>query len=401
MSHDPDWLIVAPVLLGHVGLFVIVINVVHATGLRERVLDLLKVILLGAIVIVSGLIVSQAVVGPWSTWPGGIRVYTMACLATALVGFPATAITRGVRRLPAGISGKFTEIDLAEESGKEALIGSGKYGWLLRLPCNEAFRLRKVEWEIDVPNLPAEWDGLSLVHVTDLHFSPSYRRQYFEAVASEAAAWEADIVAFTGDLVDHDESIDWIVPVMSRLRGRLGTYAILGNHDLAHDPRQIRRALVRAGFTDLEGLWTRLEIDGGSLAIGGTSYPWGPALDPTAMPAADFRLVLSHSPDRFAQAARWGIDLVLSGHNHAGQIRVPLIGPIFMPSLYSRHFDRGFFQSGRTLMYVSQGISGKQPFRYGGCVPELTRLVLRVAQPANRSRIAVEAGNPDTVLDSH
>ena len=74
---------------------------------------------------------------------------------------------------------------------------------------------------------------------------------------------------------------------------------------------------------------------------------------------------------------------MLSGHNHGGQVRLPVIGPILMPSLYSRRFDRGFFRSGRTLMHVSQGVAGKHPVRYG-CLPEISRLVLRAAVPNSR-----------------
>jgi predicted MPP superfamily phosphohydrolase len=100
------------------------------------------------------------------------------------------------------------------------------------------------------------------------------------------------------------------------------------------------------------------------------------------MPGADFRILLSHSPDQFAWAARNRIDLMLSGHNHGGQIRLPLLGPVFMPSLYSRRYDRGFFRKGPTLLHVSQGISGQHPVRFGGCVPEISRFVLRVAEPS-------------------
>src|SRR6185437_2121813 len=120
----------------------------------------------------------------------------------------------------------------------------------------------------------------------------------------------------------------------------------------------------------LEGRWERLEIDGASLALGGTSAPWGPSLDYDAMPEADFRILLSHSPDQFPRAASRGVELVLAGHNHGAQIRLPIFGPILMPSRYSRHFDRGFFQAGVTpsLLYVSQGVAGKHPIRYG-CSP--------------------------------
>jgi predicted MPP superfamily phosphohydrolase len=77
---------------------------------------------------------------------------------------------------------------------------------------------------------------------------------------------------------------------------------------------------------------------------------------------------------------------MLSGHNHGGQIRLPLVGAVFMPSIYSRRFDRGFFRRGQMLMYVSEGISGKHPFRYGGCPPEITRFVLRAAPPSTVRR---------------
>jgi predicted MPP superfamily phosphohydrolase len=396
MNLDLDRLIMAPLLLGHVALWTVIANIGHAVGLSDRAIDRLRLFLAAAILGLAGLLVASARGGPSAGWHWAVRAYAIFCLAVAVVGLPAVTFFRLARRIPEGISGKTEEIDLAASGDKEAFIGSGRHAWLLRLPGNESFRVRRVEWEINVPALPAEWDGLSLVHLSDLHFALCYRRAYFEAVADIACAWEADIVALTGDLVDHDQAIDWIVPVLSRLRGRLGTFAILGNHDREHQPRQIRRAVAQAGFTDVEGRWTRLAIEGATMAVGGTSYPWGPALDPGAMPDADYRLLLSHSPDQFPRAARWGVDLVLSGHNHAGQIRLPLLGPVFMPSVYSRHFDRGFFRSGRTLLHVSQGVAGQHPIRLGGCHPEVTRLVLRCARavqpggaPARGRRAAV------------
>jgi uncharacterized protein len=163
--------------------------------------------------------------------------------------------------------------------------------------------------------------------------------------------------------------------VLSRLKGRLGTFAILGNHDYSFDTSRIRRELHRAGFNDLDGRWTCLDVAGARVAIGGTSAPWGPRIDLAGMEEADLRILLSHSPDLFYEATAHRIDLMLSGHNHGGQVRLPIVGPVLMPSRYSRRFDRGFFCTRRTLMYVNQGISGKHPLRYG-CAPELTRFVL-------------------------
>jgi len=137
-----------------------------------------------------------------------------------------------------------------------------------------------------------------------------------------------------------------------------------------------------AGFASLEGRWCTIKENGARLALGGTSAPWGPALPASSLPAADFRILLSHSPDQFYKARDWGVDLMLSGHNHGGQIRLPAVGPVFMPSVYSRRFDRGFFRSGSTSLYVSEGLAGKHPYRYG-CPPEITCFVLNRPEPGD------------------
>jgi predicted MPP superfamily phosphohydrolase len=99
--------------------------------------------------------------------------------------------------------------------------------------------------------------------------------------------------------------------------------------------------------------------------------------DMAAAPADSFRLLLSHTPDNAHWAAANGFDLMVAGHNHGGQVRLPLIGPVFMPSRYGCRFDMGAFQIGGTLVHVSRGISGKHPYRFR-CRPELTKIVLKV-----------------------
>ena len=77
-----------------------------------------------------------------------------------------------------------------------------------------------------------------------------------------------------------------------------------------------------------------------------------------------------------------GVDLMLSGHNHGGQIVLPVIGPVFAPSQYGVRYASGAFWSDPTLLYVSRGLSGRQPVRIN-CPPELTRIILE--SPASRS----------------
>src|SRR4030095_7176108 len=145
MTLDLDWAIVALVLLGHLGLSVVATNMSHSLGLSDRGVSQLRVVLLAAIATLTALIIASAVEGPLASWPWMPRAYAIACLAVALVGLPAVTLVRACRRMPAGISGRATEIDLARPEGKEALIGSGRHAWLLPLPGNAPFRVKSLD----------------------------------------------------------------------------------------------------------------------------------------------------------------------------------------------------------------------------------------------------------------
>jgi predicted MPP superfamily phosphohydrolase len=373
------------IAVGHACLAATAINVVHGLGVNWKRMERAVLVGLGVLAAVTLGLAAVVARGDWASWPWPVRAYAALCVAVGGVGLPAVTLARWLRTTPPGIAGRATEIDLARVLGPEERIGPGRHAWCLRLPGNESFRLRFEDWSVEVPGLPPALDGLGILHLTDLHFAPCFDRRFFEAVADEVARAEVDLVVCTGDLVDDDGAIAWIGPILGRVRGRLGQFAILGNHDVHHRPDLVRRELIRAGFEDVDGRWTALDIDGTTLAIGGTSAPWGPRLDLDAAPEADFRLVLSHTPDLFPRLAAKGVELTLSGHNHGGQVRLPVLGPVLMPSRFGRRFDLGFFRSGRSLLYVGRGVAGKHPIRYN-CPPEVARLVLRAAPTLRHAR---------------
>ena len=385
-----DGLILAAFLLGHACLAIMAVNVAHGIGFRWKGTDTVTygVAALSVVAMIAG---AWMLAGTgWRAWPTPVQVYAVPCLAVALIGLPAATAAKLLRKRPGNVAeGRGRVVDLAAEAGVEALVGEGLGGRMLRLPGNQSFRLAVERWSVELPGLPPALDGLKVLHLSDLHFARGFRRRYFEEVADEAARLEPDLVLFTGDLIDDAATVDWIAPVLSRVRGRLGQFAILGNHDIYYDLDAIRRELAAAGFADLDGRWATVAAGGSTLALGGTSAPWGPDLDPAARPAADATLVLSHTPDRFPRIAGWGVDMVFAGHNHGGQFRLPVIGPVLMPSRYNRRFDMGFFRAGRTLMYVSRGVAGKHPLRYN-CLPEITGFTLRA--PAVASSIPRHAG---------
>jgi predicted MPP superfamily phosphohydrolase len=286
---------------------------------------------------------------------------------------------RLVRPKPAALESNHTRtVDVARELGYKP-AGSGRRGLVARLPGNEVFRVDLTEKTLRLKRLPAAWDGLSVLHLSDIHFTGTPEREFFRHVMDLCAAWEPDLVAFTGDTVDTDAHYRWIVPLLGRLKSRHGAFAILGNHDLWFEPPRLRRRLGRAGMRVLGNGWVQMEVRGEPLVAIGHEGPWfGPPPDLSACPAGPFRLCLSHTPDNIRWARRHGIDLMLAGHVHGGQVRLPLIGSVVVPSRYSRRYDCGTFDEPPTVLHVSRGLSGDHPLRYN-CRPEVTKLILRPA----------------------
>src|SRR5262249_6299628 len=154
--------------------------------------------------------------------------------------------------------------------------------------------------------------------------------------------WEPDVVAVTGDVIDSDKHHRWMLPILGRLRWRLAAFAILGNHDRWFDPHLVRRRLRRLGMHVLLNNWQTFDLRREPMVVIGHEGPWEkPEPDLSQCPTGVFRLCLSHTPDNISWARRHRINLMLSGHNHGGQIRFPVIGSVLVPSCYSRKYDCG------------------------------------------------------------
>ena len=268
-----------------------------------------------------------------------------------------------------------------EPTWRNTLVGPRPMRRVALLPGNEQFVLEVNTKTLALPRLPHDWDGLSIVHLADTHFRGAVSRAYFEAVFEEAEKLKPDLYVFTGDLLDDTTLCSWISSTFGRLDAPLGKYFILGNHDSYDDPSGVRAEMQRNQWIDLSGQVRELASPkrGSSLVIAGDETPWmGAHPDLSTEPNAEFRLLVSHTPDNIPWAREHGVDLMLAGHTHGGQIRLPILGPVYSPSLFGCRFASGTFWLEPTLMHVSRGISGREPVRFL-CKPELTKLVLRAA----------------------
>jgi predicted MPP superfamily phosphohydrolase len=278
-----------------------------------------------------------------------------------------------------------------------ALAAPGIPTLLARLPGNQVFDVRTQEKELVVPRLATAHNGLRIAHVTDLHMSGRIARAFFEHVVDEVNGASADIVALTGDIIEGDEFLDWIPATLGRLRAQYGVYYVLGNHDRRATESRLKAALADAGLIHVGGRWRQLMVNDSRLVLAGNELPWySPAADLSDCPPRDWsggptRILLAHSPDQFSWAQANDIDLMLAGHLHGGQVRLPILGAILAPSLFGVRYAAGTFTAADTTLHVSRGISALTPLRYG-CPPEIAVLSLRTASGSieRRARAAAD-----------
>ena len=249
------------------------------------------------------------------------------------------------------------------------------------LPWNQILELSVEEIDLPVRGLPEGLDGYRIAHLSDIHLTGDIHPDFAGYAVLRAAQWQPDMMALTGDIIDKQTCVDWLVDIFSPVDCRDGCFFVLGNHDTRIvDSRQTREAMSRAGWTDLGGRSLRGPLaDGVEGMLIGNEYPWysRPQIPTENDPA--FRILLSHSPDQLWWARRHHVSLMLAGHTHGGQGRLPLAGPILGPSYHGSRFAAGDFYRAPTTLHVSRGLSGTHLLRLN-CRPELSLITLR-AQP--------------------
>ncbi len=268
---------------------------------------------------------------------------------------------------------------------------------LSRVPGNQVFHLDVDTEEIELARLPMALTGLSILHLSDFHFSRRITREYFDEVVRIANRLQPDLIAVTGDICDAPRRASTGPRTsLAPLVAPLGKFFVLGNHDIrVRDVSRLRAAMAAAGCIDLGAAPQTIELHGQSIMLSGNERPWFPLADSTeaaARGSGQFKILLAHSPDQFQWARQHDFDLMLAGHTHGGQICLPGIGPIVCPSWHGIRYAGGTFFQQPTLMHVSRGVSNLFPLRLL-CPPEMTKLVLhRAASDGPPSQMPGKAG---------
>lgn len=220
------------------------------------------------------------------------------------------------------------------------------------------------------------YDGFKIVHFSDLHYGRIITDQELKIISREINLINPDIVVFTGDLIDDSIDIDnfndeKLISFLSSIKAKYGKYAVRGNHDYVVYADKIKNLFVDAGFTYLENSYDILYNESNDkIFIGGldTSFYDKDDLDKTLAYQDEnisYKIMLTHEPDISDEIVSKDntINLILAGHSHNGQVRLPFIGALTTPEKAKKYYDN-YYKIQNTDLYVSSGIGvSKVDFR--------------------------------------
>jgi predicted MPP superfamily phosphohydrolase len=260
--------------------------------------------------------------------------------------------------------------------------------WLIgeyRKGIEDALDVRLYELLLPVPGLDPRLDGLSILHITDLHLGVLDGIE--EAVTAAVTGVEADLCVLTGDYAPRygqrtERVAKGVQRILAGATAKHGVYATLGNYDSANLARQ----LMEGGICNLlVNRQVRLEVNGVAVEITGTDDPYdqdhGPILAALAEPGEGFRIALVHTPDMAAEAAAGGFDLYLCGHTHGGQICLPGGKPVITNCKRRSDLATGLWREGGMWGYTSRGAGVSSIGRRHNCPPEVTLIRLVAGGP--------------------
>ena len=281
--------------------------------------------------------------------------------------------------------------------GMAVIAGGLGLGLLAYAAGWEPYAIETVHLDLFAPRLPDAFDGYTIVQVSDLHMRQLGRREKILETLLRGLP-PADLVAVTGDLVHTPAGIGPFLQLAQAFDAKDGVYAVFGNseHKNGVRPYAFAHALSEHGITPLMNSHRLLSRGGAQIVLAGVDDPVNDKDDIGAAlknaPSDLFTLLLMHSPDPIAEAVFRGVDVVLSGHTHGGQIRLPWLGALYTHSLLGRRMSDGYYsrsrlrraigiRPGRTQLYVTRGIGISGLALRFLTRPELTVITLRRGLP--------------------
>lgn len=225
------------------------------------------------------------------------------------------------------------------------------------------------EYKIETADISNSFDGIKIVHFSDLHYKRIINKDRTKEIVDEINLINPDIVIFTGDLIDKDfdvsdEDIEDLTLLLNNINSKYGKYAIIGNHDYVRDDDILNDIYNNSSFVLLKNSYDIIYGDNNDkLFIGGfDTYSYDKAdIDKTMeyfedSEDIDYKIILVHEPDYIDTiTSKYNVNLVLAGHSHNGQINIPFIKEMFLPYGSNKYYEN-YYIVNDTPLYVSSGI---------------------------------------------
>lgn len=222
------------------------------------------------------------------------------------------------------------------------------------------------EYTIKDPNLPDSFDGIKIVHFSDLHYGRNITLKQIDKIIEEINFINPDIVLFTGDLIETsnvltDEDFDNLTKRLNNIQAKIDKYAILGDHDCEEDIEKVKMTLTTSGFhllmneSDIiyNNSMEKLMLYGIDDVLTGKAD-----LDKTFENInEDYKIVLVHEPDYIDNILKKDntINLILAGHSHDGQVKLPFLEKLYNIKGASIYYAN-YYQKDSTNIYISSGL---------------------------------------------
>ena len=251
----------------------------------------------------------------------------------------------------------------------------------------EPLLVETTEIRLEYGQLDPALPPVRLVHITDTHIE---RASYREAeVVRRVNSLRPDLIVLTGDYLNlsylHDPAAkEQFRGFIAQLEAPHGIFAVRGTVEPV--PGMMAELIQDTGIVWLEQETVTLDVRGQSLTLAGVACSHDQEVDTARLAttlegvrAGDLTVLLYHSPDLVREAAARQVDLMLAGHTHGGQIRLPVLGPVVTFSRFGRTYAAGLFQEGDTTLYVSRGLGfegGSLPRARFLCRPEIVGVEL-------------------------
>jgi len=246
-----------------------------------------------------------------------------------------------------------------------------------------------VKLDISLGRWPERLSGFTIALLSDFHYDPYFSIHPIRASIGIVKALRPQLILLTGDFVSVPffgdpakgaADADPCAAILKGLKAPHGVWAVMGNHDAFTDPDRVTAALKTQGIRVLANESIPVESDGARFWLGGVDDVLGKTADLDAtlhnVPQSEAMVLMVHEPDYADRVARHPVDLQLSGHSHGGQVRLPLLPPLYLPDL-GKKYVWGLYKIGGLMLYTNPGLGTVAVPARLNCPPEITLLTIR------------------------